>query len=148
MVFKTAIYVSKGTFWGEICFWEKNVFEKKYVFEKTDKDWKKFKHMSGVFKRSCENSSLRVQWYILSGNKFFEKFLIFLSFLVIERNTFDCSSKCIWIGLSNWLFTCPEKHLEENFFWILCNFFHFWRFREKFPAFSKKLSVSVVIYPF
>ena len=116
MVFKTAIYLSKRTFWGEICFWEKNVSEKKCVFEKTDKDCEKFRLMSGVFKRSCHNSFLRVPWYILSRNKNLKKNNKFLSFLVIERNTFDCSSECIWIGLSNLHFTCPEKHFEENFF--------------------------------
>ena len=79
-LFEEKYAFEKKMFLRKKCFWEKNVFEKKYVFEKTDKDWKKFRHTAGVFKRSCHNSFLSVQWYILSRNKHFEKLIIFFIF--------------------------------------------------------------------
>ena len=138
----------------------KELFEEKYAFEKKMflrksmflRKRTRTEKSSGIC-REFLNGVVITAFYVSSGTFlveiYFEENINFLSFLVIERNTFDCSSICIGIGLSNLHFTCPEKHFEgKRVFWILCTFCHFWRFREKFPAFSKKLSVSVVISPF
>ena len=115
MVVKTAFQVSKGKFWGEICFWENPFFNFFGQYAKI------FRNLSETMAAWLTKLLSACPKELLEENCFWGNF--FLTVLENNENFFAFSSETFWHGCQNCILRVHWNTSGINFWEIICSNF-------------------------
>ena len=115
MVVKTAFQVSKGKFWGEICFWENPFFNFFGQYAKI------FRNLSETMAAWLTKLLSACPKELLEENCFWGNF--FLTVLENNENFFAFSSETFWHGFQNCILRVHWNTSGINFWDIICSNF-------------------------